>query len=114
MALKLNDRGVKHARKLIDDGKYVLDSDWSEAQPSPDKENKFIEKEGWAAYGRWHLAYDPHQSEETKERYKFPFGDFKKVHRSALNAVQQRAGQYDYDEIGKEGDDLVSRIDKKS
>ena len=88
-------------------------SDWSEAQPTSDQENKFIDKEGWDAFGQWHLAYDPDESKDTKQRYGFPYGDFKKVHRSALNAVQQRAGQYDYNKIGKAGDELVSLIDKK-
>lgn len=113
MAWQVNESGVKHAKELIDDGKYVLESDWSESQPSTEDENQLIKKEGWEVYGKWHLAYDPEQSEKTKERYGFPYGDFKKVHRSALNAVQQRAGQYDYNKIGKAGDELVSRIDKQ-
>jgi hypothetical protein len=113
MAYKLNKEGLKHAKQLIKDGKYVVGSDWSEVQPSSEDENKFLDKEGWEAYARWHLAYDPEANEETKERYGFPYGDFKKVHRSALNAVQQRAGQYDYDKIGEAGDDLVALIDKQ-
>lgn len=113
MGWKVNKSAVSHARELIDQGKYVMDSDWSESQASTSKENSFIKKEGWQAYADWHLAYDPSKDEETKERYGFPFGDFKKVHRSGLNAIQQRAGQYDYDDILKAGDDLVKRIDKK-
>lgn len=111
MALKLNKSGLKYAKKLIKEGKIAIDTDWSDSQPSPDEENKFIEDHGWEAFANWHLAYDPEENDETKQRYGFPYGDFKKVHRSALNAVQQRAGQYDYDEIGKAGDDLVSMID---
>lgn len=113
MGMKVYERGVKHAKELIDQGKYALDTDWSEAEPSTEEENQLLEDEGWDEYARWHLAYDPDKSKETKERYGFPYGDFKKVHRSALNAVQQRAGQNDYDDIEEAGDDLVKRIDKK-
>ncbi len=113
MAWIVNKSAVEHARKLIEEGKYVMDSDWSESQPSTDEENSYQKKEGWDAYAKWYLAYDPKESEETKQRYGFPYGDFKKVHRSGLNAVQQRAGQYDYDDVEEAGDELVKKIDKK-
>ena len=113
MAWKVNKSAVEHARNLIDNGKYVVDSDWSESQPSTDDENAYLKKEGWDAYANWHLAYDPKESEETKQRYGFPYGDFKKVHRSGLIAIKQRAGQYDYDDIEEAGDGLVNKIDKK-
>ncbi len=113
MAMKLNQDGVNHARKLIEAGKYVVDSDWSDSQPSASEENKFIKQNGWEAYANWHLAYDPDQNKNTKERYSFPYGDFNKVHRSALNAVQQRAAQNDYNDIEDAGDELVRKIDQK-
>lgn len=112
MAWKVNKSGFNHAEKMIKDHLLVKDSDWSEAQASTDQENKFLKKEGWDAYANWHLAYDPSASEETKERFGFPFGDFKKVHRSAIIAIKQRAGQYDYNEIEKAGDKLLQMIDK--
>ncbi len=112
MAWKRNDDAVSYAKKLIKEGKIIQDSDWSEAQATTDQENKVIEDEGWQTYANWHLAYDPDESEETKERYGFPFGDFKKVHRSALIAIKQRAGQYDYTKIKKAGDELLEEIDK--
>lgn len=112
MAWKRNDSALSHAKKLIKDGEVVKDSDWSEAQASSDEENQFLDKEGWEAYANWHLAYDPEQNEETKERYGFPYGDFKKVHRSAVIAIKQRAGQYDYARIKKAGDELLEEIDK--
>lgn len=30
MAIRVNQAAVKHARKLIGDGDYVVDTDWSE------------------------------------------------------------------------------------
>lgn len=67
--------------------------DWSEHQPSAAEENEFIEQHGWTEYGRWHLGVDDDADEQTKSRYKFPYGDFKKVHRCAILAAESRAGQ---------------------
>jgi hypothetical protein len=62
---------------------YESNSDWSEAQPSAEEENRSVDENGWEAFAKWHLAYDTEASEETKSRYKLPFGDFRKLHRSA-------------------------------
>jgi len=73
--------------------------DWSEHQPSAAEENEFIEQHGWTEYGRWHLGVDDDADEQTKSRYKFPYGDFKKVHRCAILAAESRAGQNNYYDI---------------
>jgi hypothetical protein len=39
---RLNRRAASHARKLIDAGKYVADSDWGASQPTADDENAFL------------------------------------------------------------------------
>lgn len=113
MSWKVNEKALEQAKEFIKKGKVVTNSDWSESQPSTSDENAFLKKEGWDAYAKWFLAYNPSESEETKQRFGFPYGDFKKVHRSALNAVQQRAGQYGHDEIMKAADSLVKIIDKQ-
>jgi hypothetical protein len=82
----VHDSGVAKARELIASHQYVLDSRWSDAQPSADDENANLERDGWEGYGRWHLAIDDDASPETKQRYGFVFGDFRRVHRSALVA----------------------------
>jgi AAA15 family ATPase/GTPase len=112
MAWKVNKSCLDYAEKLIKDGKLVKESDWSESQATTDQENKFLKNEGWDAYAKWHLDIDSRENEETKERFGFPVGDFKKVHRSAIIAIKQRAGQYDYTDIVKAGDKLLSMIDK--
>jgi hypothetical protein len=103
MSVNLNQRGLDHARKLVNEGHVVLDErdDWSEHQPSAAKENEFIEAHGWSEYARWHLGVDGEQGEETKARYKFPYGDFRDVHRCAVLSAESRAGQYKYDDIEK-------------
>ena len=101
VSVKLNDRAFDHAKSLIRQGKCVLDErdDWSEHQPSAREENEFIEKHGWGEYALWHLGVDTDADEDTKARYKFPYGDFEKVHRCGVLAAESRAGQRKYDDI---------------
>lgn len=113
MAIKVNQAAVRHARRLIEAGDYVSDSDWSERQPSADQENAFVDRHGWAAYSEWYLAEDTSENEDTKGRYKFPYGDFKKVYRDGVIAAKQRAAQYDYAEIERAADELLQLIDQK-
>jgi hypothetical protein len=101
MSVKLNKRGFDHARTLIHDGQFVADERdaWSEHQPTAEQENEFIKKHGMPEFGRWHLGVDDSASPDTKGRYKFPYGDFHKVHRCAVLAAESRAGQYKYLDI---------------
>ena len=110
---RVNEDAVKQARKLIDDGKVDVDTEWSDAAPSADDGNAEIEAHGYDGYGAWHLAVDPDASEETKGRYKFPYGDFSKVNRAALIHAKQRAAQNDHDAIEKAFDELLQRLDAK-
>jgi len=82
MAVKLHRAGFDHAKRLAQEGKVVLDErdDWH----------------GMSEYGKWHLGIDDEEDEDTKGRYKFPYGDFKKVHRCAILAAESRAGQYKF------------------
>jgi hypothetical protein len=116
MATRLNDRAFTHAKSLIEEGLFVDDERdaWSEHQPTAAKENRFLEDEGWAAYGKWHLGIDDEAGEETKERYKFPYGDFKKAHRCGLLAAESRAGQYKYTDIEQAAAKLHQMIDAES
>jgi hypothetical protein len=101
MAVKLNEPGYAHARKGVAAHKVVTDDRdaWSEHQPSADAENRFIEEHGWKEFGRWHLAIDDEKDDETKTRYKFPYGDFENVHRCGVLAAESRAGQYGYTDV---------------
>jgi hypothetical protein len=110
MAIRLNQEAVEHAQNLIKGRQYERNSDWSEAQPSAQEENNFIDENGWEAFAKWHLAYDTEASEETKSRYKFPFGDFRKLHRSAIIAAKQRAGSEDYNEVQRGADMLLEMM----
>jgi hypothetical protein len=101
MAVRLHNPGYEYARKLIDGGHVVLDDRdaWSEHQPSTREENEFIAEHGWDAYGRWHLGVDDESRKDTKEHWKFPYGDFKDVHRCAVLSAESRAAQRNYDDV---------------
>ena len=108
---RVNEDAVAQARQLIDDGKVDVDTEWSDAAPSADDGNAEIEKHGYEGYGAWHLAVDPDASEETKGRYRFPYGDFSPVNRAALIHGKQRAAQNEHDAIERAFDELLQRLD---
>jgi hypothetical protein len=106
-----NEDAVAQARKLIDDGTYDADTEWSDAAPSADDENAEIEKRGYEGLSAWYLAVDPDANEETKKRYAFPYGDFRKVNRAALIHGKQRASQNGHAAIEKAADELLQHLD---
>jgi hypothetical protein len=92
MAVRLHTPGYDYAQRLVGEGKVDRDA-WSEHQPSAAEENAFIEAQGYAEYGRWHLAIDYEANPETKGRYEFAYGDFSDVHRCTILAAESRAGR---------------------
>jgi hypothetical protein len=101
MTTTLNDRSFAFAQDQVKNGKVVLDdrNEWSEHQPSTGEENEFIEAHGWDEYANWHLGLDDEASEHTKARYKFPYGDFARVHRCGVLSAEVRAGRNSYRDI---------------
>ena len=101
MAVKLNRTSYDYAKRLIRERHAVLDKrdDWSEHQPSAERQNEFIEQHGWNEYRRWFLGIDDAHGEETKGRYKFPYGDFEDVHRCAVISAESRAAQYGHRDV---------------
>jgi hypothetical protein len=101
MSVKLHRSGYEHAQRLVEDGRVVLDErdDWSEHHPAAGEENEFIRRHGIREYGKWHLGIDDEQDEDNKGRYKFPYRDFKDIHRCAVLSAESRAGQYKYLDI---------------
>jgi hypothetical protein len=113
MAVKLNNSALQRAEELVNEGKFVADErdDWSEHQPSTEQENEFIRMHGFREYGKWHLGIDDAENENTKRRYKFPYGDFKKVHRCGVLSGESRAGQYKHFDIERAFAHLHGMID---
>jgi hypothetical protein len=115
MAVTVHRSALTHAKNLIKQGKAVRDERdaWSEHQPSAAKENEFIRRNGWREYGKWHLGVDTGADEETKARYKFPYGDFSKVHRCAVISAESRAGQYKYLDVERAAAQLLRLLDAR-
>ncbi|MBA2559298.1 MAG: hypothetical protein H0V07_05315 [Propionibacteriales bacterium] len=107
----INKRAVARAGRLIDARQYVLDSDWSEAQPSAEDENAFLESNSWAEFGEWHLGLVDGATDETKGRYGFVYGDFRRVHRKALIACQFRAAEWNHKDIELAAHELLQHLD---
>lgn len=101
MDVKLNQAAFDRAKQLIEKGRVVADERdaWSEHQPSTDAENRFIEEHGRREYGLWYLGRDTEAGPETKQHYKFPYGDFTDVHRCGVLSAESRAAQRGYDDI---------------
>jgi hypothetical protein len=101
MTVTLSRLSFEHAQVLIKNLQCALDGrgEWSLHRPSRGVEKRFIEKHGIAEYAKWHLGEDDDEDEDSRRRYKFPYGDFNKVHRCAVLAAESRAGQYRYDDI---------------
>ena len=108
----VNSKAVAHARKLIDAKRYVLDSDWGEVQPGAEAQNGFLEKHSWAEYAAWHLGLTDGANDETKARYAFVCGDFRRVHRIGLIACVYRAAEWRHKDVELAAHDLLQRLDK--
>lgn len=112
MPVKLNREALAHAHQLLDEGKYLISTQWRTEQPSEKAESAYLEQHGEADYAKWYLAIDTDEKEGSKERYKFPYGDFKKLHHSGLIAVRQRAAQNDYQDIYDAAGELLDIFDR--
>ena len=110
----VNPAGVAHARTLIDGRQYVLDSEWGDVQPSAADETSYLDDHGWDAYSGWFLGLTEGANEETKARYAFVCGDFRRVHRSGLIACVYRASQWRHKAVELAAHDLLQRLDAKA
>jgi hypothetical protein len=107
----VNERAVEHARRLIDAHQYVLQSEWGDVQPTAMDENAFLESHSWAEYAAWHLGLTEGASDDTKARYAFVYGDFRRIHRMGLIACHYRAAEWRHKEIELAAHDLLQHLD---
>ncbi len=107
----VNEVGVAHARELIAARRYVLRSEWGRVQPTAEDENAFLERHSWQEYARWHLGLTEGPGSETKARYAFVYGDFRRLHRMGLIACHYRAAEWGHKEIELVAHDLLQLLD---
>jgi hypothetical protein len=110
----VNQAAVENCRRLIDAKQYVLNSEWGEVQPRADDQNAFLERRSWEEYAAWHLGLTEGVTDETKARYAFVYGDFRRVHRTALIACVYRASEWRHKEVELAAHDLLQHLDATS
>jgi hypothetical protein len=108
----VNKRGVAKARALIDAHQYRVRSQWADAQPRAAEQNAFLKNNSWQEYGAWHLALTDGKSDDTKARYAFVFGDFRRLHRMGLVACYYRAAEWEHTEVMVAAHKLLLYLDK--
>ena len=108
----VNERAVAHARKLIDARQYVLASEWGSVQPRAKEEDAFLKAHTWEAYAAWHLGLTEGANDQTKARYAFVYGDFRRVHRMGVIACLYRAAEWRHKEVERAAYDLLQYLDE--
>jgi hypothetical protein len=110
----VNDRAIARARTLIRGRQYVLNSEWGGVQPRADAETAFLASHSWQEYGEWHLGLTEGPADDTKARYAFVYGDFRRLHRSGLIACHYRAAEWRHKEIELAAHELLQLLDRTS
>src|SRR3954470_6130209 len=110
----VNPAAVAKAEELIDARQYVLASDWGEVQPKAEAQNWYLDAHAWEEYAAWHLGLTEGANDETKARYAFVYGDFRRIHRSGIIACHYRAAEWRHKEIELAAHELLQYLDRKS
>ncbi len=109
----LNPAAVARAEQLIEARQYVVESTWGDVQPRAEDENAYLAAHSWEDYAAWHLGLTEGANDETKARYAFVYGDFRRVHRMGLIACHYRAAEWGHKEIELAAHELLQRLDAK-
>jgi hypothetical protein len=110
----VNPVGVEHCRRMVESRQYVLDSDWGQRQPDAAAQNAYLESHSWEEYSGWHLGLTQGAGEQTKARYAFVVGDFRRVHRTALIACVYRAAEWRHKRVELAAHELLQLLDARS
>jgi hypothetical protein len=107
----VNDDAVRHARTLVDARRYVLRSRWGDVQPTAADGTRYLKTHTWAEYGAWHLGLTDGAGEETKRRYAFVLGDFRRLHRIGIISCYYRAAEWGHKDIELAAHELLQYLD---
>jgi len=108
----VNEAAVVRARRLIDARQYVLTSNWGEVQPDAAAQSAYLKDHTWQEYAEWHLGLTEGATDETKSRYAFVYGDFRRVHRTGLIACVYRAAEWRHKDVELAAHDLLQHLDR--
>jgi hypothetical protein len=109
----LNPAAVARAEGLIEARQYVVESTWGDVQPSAEDQNAYLASHSWEEYAAWHLGLTEGANDETKARYAFVYGDFRRIHRMGLIACHYRAAEWGHKEIELAAHELLQLLDAK-
>lgn len=112
MAVVLNRRALDNAKRLLDNGDFMINTVWATSAPTPDEETRYIEQHGWDAFSEWYLGIDTDEPAESRAHYILPYGNFRKLHRSGVIAAKRQAAQNRYDDIVEGADELLDLLDR--
>ena len=104
----VNERAVEKAKRLIESRQYVLNSQWGDVQPDAAAENAYLESHSWDEY----LGLTEGAADETKARYAFVYGDFRRLHRTGIIACHYRAAEWRHKEIELAAHELLQLLDE--
>jgi hypothetical protein len=68
----------------------------------------------WDEYAAWHLGLTDGANEQTKARYAFVYGDFRRVHRTGLIACVYRAAEWRHKQVELAAHELLQYLDGHS
>jgi hypothetical protein len=108
----VNEAGLARARQLIDARQYVLRSSWGNVQPRAAEQNAFLKGHSWEEYAGWHLGLTEGRADNTKARYAFVYGDFRRLHRMGLISCHYRAAEWRHKEIELAAHELLQYLDR--
>ncbi len=108
----VNERAIARARGLIKSRQYVVRSEWGQVQPRAADEDAFLASHPWEEYAEWHLGLTAGARDETKARYAFVCGDFRRLHRSGIIACHYRAAEWEHKEIELAAHELLQLLDR--
>ncbi len=108
----VNECAVEKAKRMIESRQYVLNSQWGDVQPDAAAENAYLESHSWDEYGEWYLGLTEGPSDESKARYAFVYGDFRRLHRTGIIACHYRAAEWRHKEIELAAHELLQLLDE--
>jgi hypothetical protein len=85
----------------------------AKSSPGAREQNAFLKSHSWPEYARWHLGLTDGAQDETKARYAFVYGDFRRLHRMGIIACQYRAAEWRHKDIELAAHDLLQRLDAR-
>ena len=113
MSIKINQAAYDHAVEIIKDGLEVEHdvSNWKEVKPDVDEMARYLNTHSLDEYGLWFLGINSDADQNSKDKFVYPYGDFSVLHKSALIAAEQEAGNKHLHEIKSAAQKLLTMIE---